>query len=162
MTKGEWKCHLCTHLGMCRLCIELMSFFILFRTLVIVVRTMWCENICNVCYSVLSCRIWVCSKDFMLVCGLFEICWLLFSMFCAQGAGYSGLQAGYSGLLGPESPGSYPESSGPAAKHTFSWVNIMSYASHLFCAHTCSPHCISYKSFCVSSEIYANYWHLWG
>jgi len=47
-------------------------------------------------------------------------------------AGYSGLQAGYSELHGPESPGSYPESPGPTAKHAFSCVDIMSYASHLF------------------------------
>ena len=77
-----------------------MSFFIPFRTLVIVVRTMWCENICNVCYSVLSCRTWVYSKEFLLVCDIFELWPIWFLFFCVlfRRAGYSGLQAGFSGF----------------------------------------------------------------
>ena len=92
--KGEWRCHLCTHLG--STCIELVS--ISFRTPLIFVRTMWCENICNVCYSVLSCRICLCSKEFVLVWEFFL--WLgdCFSVFWFRRAGYSGIQAGFSGF----------------------------------------------------------------
>ena len=102
MTKGEWKCHLCTHLGMCRLCIELMSFPFRFKLSWSFVKTMWCEILCNVCYSVLSCRTWVISKKFLLVCDIFElwfICFLFFSVFCFRKARYSGLQAGFSEYL---------------------------------------------------------------
>ena len=95
MTKGEWKCHLCTHLGMCRLCIELMSFPFRFKLPWSFVRTMWCENLCNVCYSVLSCRTWVFSKEFLLLCDIFELCTICF--LC-------------SGSEGPDTPGYMPDS----------------------------------------------------
>ena len=98
MTKGEWICHLCTHLGMCRLCSELMSFPFRFELPRSCVRTMWCENICNVCYFMLSCRICLCSKEFVLVWEFFL--WLgdCFSVFWFRRAGYSGLQAKFSEL----------------------------------------------------------------
>jgi len=156
MTKGEWKCHLCTHLGMCRLCIELMSFLFV-SNLVIVVRTMWCENICNVCYSVFSCRTWVYSKEFLLVCDIFELWTICFLFFCVLVQKGRILRA--TGRIlrrsWPESPDLYPESPGSAVEHLFSWVNNMSLASHIFFALTCSPHCKTYKSFCGSLDIYA-------
>jgi hypothetical protein len=86
MTKGEWKCHLCTHLGMCRLCIELMSFPFRFKLSWSFVRTMWCENLCNECYSVLSCRTWVISKKFLLVCDIFELWIICFLFFLCSGS----------------------------------------------------------------------------
>jgi len=86
MTKGEWKCHLCTHLGMCRLCIELMSFPFRFKLSWSFVRTMWCENLCNECYSVLSCRTWVISKKFLLVCDIFELWIICFLVFLCSGS----------------------------------------------------------------------------
>ena len=133
MTKGEWNCHLCTHLGMCRLCIELMSFPFRFELPRSCVRTMWCENICNVCYSVLSCRTWVYSKEFLLVCDIFELWPICFMFFCVL------VQKGRilrdTGRIlrrsWPESLDLYPESPGSAVEHLFSWVNNMSYASHL-------------------------------
>jgi len=60
----------------------------------------------------------------------------------------------------PESPDLYPESPGPADRNTFYWVDNMSYASHIFLALTCSPHCKTYMSFCVSLDKYANCWHV--
>jgi len=86
MTKGEWKCHLCIHLGMCRLCIELMSFPFRFKLSWSFVRTMWCENLCNECYSVLSCRTWVISKKFLLVCDIFELWFICFLFFLCSGS----------------------------------------------------------------------------
>ena len=81
-------------------CIDLYRTYvsISFRTPLIFVRTMWCENICNVCYFMLSCRICLCSKEFVLVWEFFL--WLgdCFSVFWFRRAGYSGPQAGFSGF----------------------------------------------------------------
>ena len=162
MTKGEWKCHLCIHLGMCRLCIELMSFPFRFKLSWSFVRTMWCENLCNVCYSVLSCQTWVISKEFLLVCDIFELWIICFLFFCvlAQKGRILRATGRILRVTYPESPDLYPESLGPADRYTFYWVDNMSYASHIFLALTCSPHCKTYKSFCVSLNIYANCWHV--
>ena len=94
--KGGVKVSFMYSFGLVSTCIELVS--ISFRTPLIVVRTMWCENICNVCYSVLRCHICLCSKEFVLVWEFFL--WLgdCFSVFWFRRAGYSGLQAGFSGL----------------------------------------------------------------
>ena len=67
---------------MCRLCIELMSFPFRFKLSWSFVRTMWCENLCNGCYSVLSCRTWVISKKFLLVCDIFFCVLVCFYVFC--------------------------------------------------------------------------------
>ena len=162
MTKGEWKCHLCTHLGMCRLCIELMSFPFRFKLSWSFVRTMWCENLCNVCYSVLSCRTWVISKEFLLVCVIFELWIICFLFFCVlvQKGRILRATGRILRISWPESPDLYPESPGPADRYTFYWVDNMSYASHKLLALTCSPHCKSYKSICVSLDKYANCWHV--
>jgi len=162
MTKGEWKCHLCTLLGMCRLCIELMSFPFRFKLSWSFVRTMWCENLCNECYSVLSCRTWVISKKFLLVCDIFELWIICFLFFCVlvQKGRILRATGRILRISWPESPDLYPESPGPADRYTFYWVDNMSYASHIFLALTCSPRCKTYKSFCVSLDKYANCWHV--
>jgi len=151
--KGGVKGHLCTHLGMCRPCIPL------FRTHV---RTLWCENLCNVCYSVLSCRTWVISEKFLLVYVLIELTDCCFSVFLclAQKGRILRATGRILRIPYPESPDLYPESPGPADRYTFYWVDNMSYASHIFFALTCSPHCKTYKSFCVSLDKYANCWHV--
>ena len=95
MTKGEWKCHLCTHLGMCRLCIELISFTFRFELPRSCVRTMWCENICNVCYFVPRCVVYLCFKEVVLVWKFFP--WLVTVFLC-------------SGSEGPDTPGYMPDS----------------------------------------------------
>ena len=163
--KGGGKGHLCTHLGMCRPCI------LLFRTHV-VLFTFWTSLIlckdyvvwetCIVCYSMFSYRTWVYSKKFLLVCVLFELtdcCFLFFCVLAQKGRILRDtgriLRVTY-----PESPDLYPESLGPADRYTFYWVDNLSYASHIFLALTCSPHCKTYKSFCVSLDKYANCWHV--
>ena len=50
------------------------------------VRTMWCEILCNECYSVLSCRTWVISKKFLLVCDIFELWFICFLFFLCSGS----------------------------------------------------------------------------
>ena len=87
MTKGEWKPFMYSF-GLL-FCFELPWSF---------VRTMWCENLCNVCYSVLSCRTWVYSKDFLLVCDIFELWTICFLFFCVL------VQKG------PDTPGYSPDS----------------------------------------------------
>ena len=166
MTKGEWKAIyvlIWACVALVSLCFELMSFLFTFWTSLILCKDYVVWEPCNVCYSVFSYRTWVYSKKFLLVCVLFELTDCCFLFFCvlAQKGWILRATGRIPRIHCPEFPGSYPESPGPAAKHTFSWVNIMSYASHLFCAHTCSPHCKSYKSFYVSLEIYANCWRLW-
>ena len=120
------------------------------------VRTMWCEILCNVCYSVLSCRTWAFSKEFLLVCDIFELWTICFLFFCVLDQKGRILRA--TGRIlrrsWPESSDLYPESPGSAVEHLFSWVNNMSPASHIFFALTCSPHCKTYKSFCGSLDIY--------
>ena len=95
-------------------CIDLYRTYvsISFRTPLIFVRTMWCENICNVCYFMLSCRICLYSKEFVLVWEFFL--WLGDCFFVCSGSegldtpgyrpdspdsltGVSGLQLGVSG-----------------------------------------------------------------
>ena len=98
MTKGEWKCHICTHLGMCRLCIELMSFTFRFELPRSCVRTMWCENICNVCYFVPRCVVYLCFKEVVLGWKFFPWLVTVFSVFWFRRAGYSRIQAGFSGF----------------------------------------------------------------
>ena len=149
MTKGEWKCHLCTHLGMYHLCIELMSFSFRFKLSWSFVRTMWCENLCNVCYSVLSCQTWVISKEFLLVCDIFELWIICFLFFCVlvQKGRILRATGWILRISWPESPDLYPESLGPADRYTFYWEDNMSYASHILLALTCSPHCKSLRAF---------------
>ena len=131
MTKGEWKCHLCTHLGMCRPCIELISFSFHFELPRSCVRTMWCENICNVCYFMPRCVTYLCSKEFLLVCDIFELCNYLFFCVLVQKGRILRATGRILRRSWPESPDLYPESPGSAVEHLFSWVNNMSYASHL-------------------------------
>ena len=145
MTKGEWRCHLCTHLGLYRTYVSIS-----FRTPLIFVRTMWCENICNVCYFMLSCRICLCSKEFVLV--ILSLTWWLF--FCVL------VQKGrILRIPWPESPGSYPESPGLAGRHTFYWVDNMSYASLIFLHAPVHPTVKHIRVFAVLL-IYANCWHV--
>jgi len=156
MTKGEWKCHICTHLGMCRLCIELMSFPFRFELPRSCVRTMWCENICNVCYFVPRCVVYLCFKEVVLGWKFFP--WLVTVFLC-------------SGSEGPDTPGYMPDSpdsltgvSGllPGVSGScwqtdfFKWIEwITCHLHHTCLALTCSPHCKTYKSFCGSLDIYA-------
>ena len=130
---------------------------------------MWCENLCNVYYSVLSCRTWAFSTEFLLVCDIFELWTICFLFFCVLVQKGRILRATGRILRATgrilrtswlESPDLYPESPGPADRYTFYWVNNMSYASHIFLALTCSPRCKIYKSFCVSLDKYANCWHV--
>ena len=133
-------------------CIDLYRTYvsISFRTPLIFVRTMWCENICNVCYFMLSCRICLCSKEFVLV--ILSLTWWLF--FCVL------VQKGrILRIPWPESPGSYPESPGLAGRHTFYWVDNMSYASLMFLHAHVHPTVKHIRVFVVLL-IYANYWHV--
>ena len=168
MTKGEWKA-ICVLIWACvalvslvSLCFELMLFYLCFELPWSFVRTMWCENLCNVCYSVLSCRTWVISKEFLLVCVKFELWIICFLFFCVlvQKGRILRATGRILRISWPESPDLYPESPGPADRYTFYWVDNMSYASHIFLALTYSPHCKTYKSFCVSLDKYANCWHV--
>ena len=82
----------------CIACIALMSFFHSVLNSCDRCKDYVVWKLCNVCYSVLSCWIWVWSKEFLLVCDILELCDYLFFYVCFSWAGYSGLQAGFSGF----------------------------------------------------------------
>ena len=143
--KGWVKGHLCTHLGMCRPCIPL------FRTHVILF-TCWTSLIlckdyvvwetCIVCYSVFSYRTWVYSKNFLLVCVLFELTDCCFSVFLCSGSegpdtlGYRLDSPDFlSGVFGL-SPG---VSGSCCQTHIFLCGFHVICITHLFCTHMLTP-----------------------
>ena len=69
--KGGVKMSFMYSFGHVSPCIELMSFPFRFELPQSFVRTMWCENICNVCYFVPRCVVYLCSKESVLVCDIF-------------------------------------------------------------------------------------------
>ena len=134
--KGGVKSHLCTHLGMCRPCIPLFRTHVVlftFWTSLILCKDYVVWETCIVCYSVFSYRTWVYSKEFLLVCDIFElwpICFLFFCVLVQKGRILRATGRIFQ-ITYPESPDLYPESPGPADRYTFYWVDNMSYASHL-------------------------------
>ena len=161
MTKGEWKAIyvlIWACVALVSLCFELMSVW----TSSIVCKDYVVWELCNVCYSVLRCRSWVILKKFLLVCDIFELWFICFLTFCVlvQKGRILRATGRILRISWAESPDLYPESPGSADRYTFYWVDNMSYASHIFLALTCSPHCKTYKNFCVSLDKYANCWHV--
>ena len=120
-------------------CIELMSFPFRFELPRSFVRTMWCENICNVCYFVPRCVTYLCSKEFLLVCDIFELCNYLFFCVLVQKGRILRATGRILRIPWPESLGSYPESPGPAVEHSFfEWISCHMHHTCL-CTHLFTP-----------------------